>query len=138
MSDVLRSVCVTFTDQGGPIINDALDLEWTHVGIKIDGVYYEATWPRVKRSEALPHNKKRDIVLWAPTDRVDTMKEYAESVIGTQYSAVGYFVPRLYGKTRGIYCSQYAEYMLRAGGFDIPKGSGRDPDILLKAVEKLL
>lgn len=133
----IRSVVVTFTDQGGPIINDALDLKWTHVGVKLNGIYYEATWPRVTTSQSLKHRKLQHHVLWLPTPIITSMEEYAKSLLGTRYSALGYFIPNLYGKTVGIYCSQYACYILRAGGIEVSEDDGRDPDRLLAALEKL-
>lgn len=128
---------VTFTDQGGPIINEALNLKWTHVGVKLGGVYYEATWPKVRVSLYLKHVKLCHRVVYVPPPIIQTMKEYAESLLGTPYDATGYFIPGLYGKTKGIYCSQFACYVLRAGGINVSEDDGRDPDRLLAALEKL-
>lgn len=131
---ILKSVAVMFTDEMGPLVNKVLELTYTHVGVRFQGdhMWYEATWPRVKRSASLRHVKQTTKVIWVPEDSFTEMIEYADSMIGTRYSAIGYFVPKLYGFTRGIYCSQYAEYILRAGGVDIPEGSGYSPDKLLR------
>lgn len=130
-------IIVTFTDQGGPIINEALDLKWTHVGVKFGDVYYEATWPRVTTSKELKHTKQIHRELQLPPAVIAKMEEFAKSLLGTPYSAVGYFMPKRYGKTKGIYCSQYACYVLRAGGINVSVDDGRDPDRLLAALEKL-
>lgn len=124
-----------FTDIGGQVLNKALDLKWLHVLVWLDDVYYEATWPRVKRSTE--YRWRRRLIVEPPFGLdVEAMKKYADSQLGRQYSFRGYFVPHLYGKTRGIYCSQYASYVLIAGGAPIKKRDGYSPDTLLRAIQR--
>jgi hypothetical protein len=128
-----------FTDQGGDRINNWLDLNWSHVLIQLDNTIYEATWPHVKCGPAATYKYKHthELILvfnYMPW-RIKKMVEFAESKIGTRYNFWGYFFPRWYNKTRGVYCSQYVCQILRAGEINIPIGSGYSPDKLLKAMK---
>jgi hypothetical protein len=132
----MKAVTVVFTDQGGPIVNTALELRYTHVLITFDGVqYYEATWPKVCISSKYKHTSECRLTFQAPTISVDMMEAYARSQLGRKYSFWGYFFPSIYGRTRGIYCSQYVCDVLRAGEIPIPKGAGWSPDKLLKTLK---
>ena len=128
-----------FTDQGGDRINNWLGLNWSHVLIHLNETIYEATWPRVKCGDAegykYKHTRKLILELNYEPWRVKKMVEFAESQVGRNYSFLGYFFPRFYNKTRGVYCSQYVCQVLRAGGVAIPIGSGHSPDKLLKAMK---
>jgi hypothetical protein len=128
-----------FTDQGGDRINNWLGLNWSHVLIQLNGTIYEATWPRVKTGPAIGykynHTRQYILELNYPHWRTKAMIEFAESKIGTRYNFWGYFFPYFYNKTKGIYCSQYACQILRAGGINIPIGAGYTPDKLLKAMK---
>lgn len=129
----MRDGTLIFTDQGGPILNRALHLRWTHVLVWLDGIYYEATWPRVKRST---NYRSVKYCIVEPPFKLDVaaMKKYADSQLGRRYSARGFFLPARYGKTSGIYCSQYACYVLIAGGAPLQKINGYSPDLLLRAI----
>jgi hypothetical protein len=129
-------VTVVFTDEGGPVINKTLGLTFTHALIRFgdDKNYYEATWPVVCKSANYKYTARFLYVFDAPYDDVLNMQRYADSQLGRRYSFWGYFFPSLYGKTRGIYCSQYVCDVLRAGNIPIPKGAGWSPDKLLKAL----
>lgn len=118
---------LAFTDVMGPLVNVATGLKWTHVLIYLDP-WYEATVPKVKRSEGFQGR----YVYVAPPDGldVDAMRKYADSQLGRPYGLRGYLNPKLYGKTRGVYCSEFACYVLRAGGLQIPKRAGYTPDRL--------
>lgn len=134
--DAVKLITVVFTDQMGPIVNNALDLKWTHVLIRFSaGPYYEATWPRVRTAESFKSVDHDVFMFYVPDEVHDKAREYAESMLGHRYSFWGYFFPRLYGKTYGIYCSQYVCEALRAGGVPLPKGAGWSPDKLLKALK---
>lgn len=131
-----------FTDQGGDLVNKALGLKWTHVLIHFNGWLYEATWPRVRRTcleeRAL---KKATAMEFFYGDyskaQLSQMETYAWLKLGTPYSFWGYFFPKLYTRTHGVYCSQYACEVLRAGGVNIPIGAGWSPDKLLKTMTAL-
>lgn len=124
-----------FTDIGGRVLNNVLDLNWLHVLIALDGTHYEATWPVVKRSCCYKWRRRVIVPPPWPLDEA-AMKKFADSQLGRKYSFRGYFVPRLYGKTKGIYCSQFACYTLIAGGAPIRKIDGYSPDTLLRAVRR--
>lgn len=132
----MKDGTITFTDQWGPVINRVLDLKWTHVLIWLNGVYYEATFPRVCKSKAWKGHTCLCVDPLPGLD-LDAMLDYANSQLGRIYQFRGFFNPKTYGKTRGIYCSQYVEYILRAGGADIPHMAGYSPDRLLKEIRKL-
>ena len=134
----MKYIEVVFTDQGGPFINNTLDLTWTHALILLDGLYYEATWPRVKKSPQFKCVQSYTYGVGVPDRCYDDMLKYAESKLGTRYNFWGYFFPRWYGKTRGVYCSQFVCDVLRAGWIPLPKGAGWSPDKLLKALEAYL
>jgi hypothetical protein len=131
-----EEVEVVFTDQGGELINEVLGLTWTHALIRFPGEarYYEATWPRVCRSKALKGHSHKVFILEANAAEVAKMKAYADSRLGVRYNFWGYFFPVLYGQTRGVYCSQYVNNILRAGGVPLRFGDGYDPDCLLDAL----
>jgi len=139
----MREGTLIFTDQGGNLVNNTLGLKWTHVLIYFNGWLYEATWPRVRRTSlksgtALKKATKLEFFFWDYTDEQRVRMElHALSRIGTPYSFWGYFFPKLYTKTYGIYCSQYACEILRAGGLNIPIGAGWSPDKLLKQMTLL-
>lgn len=122
-----------FTDVATEFLNTVLDERWLHVLIFLRGSYYEATWPRVRKIDRY-HYRRRLIVRGTYTEaQVDKMVEFAESKLGLRYNFWGYFFPRWYNKTHGVYCSQYACQVLRAGDVPIPIGAGYSPDKLLKA-----
>lgn len=123
----------------GPLDNRLSGLEWTHVVIKLRGLYYEAAPPRVRRTCRLDAPCR---LVKAPLEpyseqQIDKMLEYAISQLGRKYQWTGFFLPHRYGKTRGIYCSEYACNILRAGGVAIPFLAGYSPDTLLAAMERL-
>lgn len=134
-----EEVRVVFTDQGGELINKALGLTWTHALIQFDGdaFYYEATWPRVCRSKDLKGHSHKVFTLKATTAEVAKMKAYAKERIGVPYNFWGYFFPVFYGQTRGIYCSQYVNDILRAGGVPLTFGAGHCPDSLLEQLGEI-
>ncbi|GMU26198.1 MAG: hypothetical protein AMXMBFR16_11030 [Candidatus Uhrbacteria bacterium] len=127
-----------FTDSGGPLINEWLDLRWTHVLVWLAGVYYEATPPRVRRSKRFKANSYTTLSPSFSPAQVDQMVQYANSQLGRPYSFRGYFYPEVYGKTRGIYCSEYAGAIMQAGSLPIPYSAGYDPDRLYDSVRILL
>lgn len=131
----LVPINIVFTDVGGDIVNQIIGENWTHVLIELTpGLYYEATWPVVKKGNKYPARRELRLTLLVTSDRRDKMLAYAESKLGTRYNFWGYFFPRWYNKTKGIYCSQYACQVLRAGDVNIPIGAGYSPDKLLKAI----
>lgn len=134
-----EEVEVVFTDQGGPIVNQRLGLKWTHALIRFEGdaFYYEATWPRVRRSPAFKSVDSYVFTLEASEAEVAKMKAYADSRLGLKYNFWGYFFPSLYGRTRGVYCSQYVNNILRAGGVPLTFWAGYDPDRLLAALGEI-
>ena len=130
---------VVFTDIGGDVINRVLDEHWLHVLVELSpGLYYEATWPRVKKGPTYRARREFRVSVPIPDEGYHRMIKYAESMLGTRYSFFGYFFPRWYNKHKGIYCSQYACKVLRAGGVPIPIGAGYSPDKLLKALRVYL
>lgn len=136
---MLSEGTLVFTDIKSTLVNDWLHLKWTHVLIWLDGWYYEATWPHVK---AGPKYEWRQQLVLPPRHpyaaiQVAGMVEYAEKNLGRRYSIEGYRFPDRYGKTAGIYCSQFACECLRAGMVGVPHESGYDPDKLLAAVKEL-
>lgn len=124
---------VCFTDQGRDLVNNVLKLKYTHVLIRLDDAWYEATWPRVRRSNEYKHTKELFIKPQVGL-RFPAMMKVANENLGRVYSAQGYFHPEKYGKTKGVYCSQYAAMILVAGGARITIEAGRDPDRLFKAL----
>jgi len=130
---------LVFTDVGSLVVNSMLDLKWTHVLIWLGDWFYEATWPHVK---AGPRYHWRQQLVLPPKQpyaaiQVAGMLEYAEANLGRRYSIEGYIHPERYGKTEGIYCSQFACECLRAGMVGIPHQFGYDPDKLLAAMKQL-
>ncbi len=131
-----------FTDVGGQIVNNATQLKWTHVLIWLNGFYYEATLPKVRKTETILDDglvKLKAMELVEPLfpytdDQLALMLKYAERNLGRRYSLVGYLLPRLYGRTRGVYCSEFVSDVLRAGDVDIDKRAGYTPDILYEAL----
>jgi hypothetical protein len=127
-----------FTDSGGQVLNRTLSLNYMHVLIWLNDIWYEATWPVVRKT-----NKDRRTNRWLFREPIATytpaqlrgMLQYAESMLGTPYMCQGYFFPNRYGKTRGVYCSEFACKVLRAGGVGIPAGAGYTPDKLLKTMK---
>jgi hypothetical protein len=124
---------VVFSDVGTDLINNRLKLVWTHCLVWLDKGWFEATWPRVTRSKDYRH-KKQVIIEPQVGLRYHEMLRVANENLGRRYSAQGYFHPELYGKTKGIYCSQYVAMILVAGGARLTIESGRDPDKLFKAL----
>lgn len=134
-----EEVRVVFTDKGGPVVNRALGLTWTHALVQFEGdaFYYEATWPRVRRSPAFHAVASYVFTLEASASEVAAMKAYARSRLGVPYNFRGYFWPRWYGRTRGVYCSQYVNNILRAGDVPLAYCAGHSPDSLLAALGAL-
>jgi len=137
-----RRITIILTDQGGDIINNALGLTWSHVLIYLDNDWiYEATWPRVRKThpwsgKALAKATKIEhFELFVTAQQWKGMIEYAESQLGKRYNFWGYFFPRWYNRTNGVYCSQFVCQVLRAGGLNIPIGAGYSPDKLLKTLK---
>jgi hypothetical protein len=123
----------------GPLDNRLSGLQWTHVVIGLRDYYYEAAPPRVRFKmylDAPCHLVKVPVIQYSE-EQIDKMVEYAKSQLGRKYQWTGFFIPKCYGKTRGIYCSEYACNILRAGGVQIPFRAGYSPDTLLAAMEKL-
>ena len=134
--DEMKNINVVFTDVGGDIINNVLGEHWLHVLVELEpGLFYEATWPRVKKGPTYRAKRQVKFPLRVSTLRHEKMVASAESKLGLRYNFWGYFFPRFYNKTHGIYCSQYACQILRAGDFPIPIGAGYSPDKLLKALK---
>jgi hypothetical protein len=131
----MKNINVVFTDIGGDVINRVLGEKWLHVLVELEpGLFYEATWPRVKKGPTYRARKELKLP-YRMTDKAHArMVEFAESKLGLRYSFFGYFFPQFYNKTKGIYCSQFACMVLREGGFPIPIGVGYSPDKLLKAL----
>jgi hypothetical protein len=132
----MKVITVVFTDVGGDIINNVLDEYWLHVLIELEpGLFYEATPPYVKKGAEYRARRelKRSFII--EDKQHAAMVKFAESKLGVRYNFLGYFFPRWYNKTRGIYCSQFVCQVLRAGEFDIPIGAGYSPDKLLKALK---
>ena len=123
----------------GQLDNRLSGLEWTHVGIKLRGLYYQAAPPRVKRSVQIdaPCRLVKAPLEPYSDDQIAKMVEYAVSQLGREYQWTGFFLPNRYGKTKGIYCSEYVCNTLRAGGVRIPFWAGHSPDSLLAAMERL-
>lgn len=133
----MRAVGVIFTDQDGPLVNRTLKLKYTHVLVDFDGMYYEATVPRVRKTtQEQPKNVHTVTRLEVYVDEADYAKmlEYAESQLGRIYMCRGFFFPKVYGKTEGIYCSEYACYILMAGRYLSNKRAGYSPDTLFTAI----
>ena len=127
-----------YTNFVGTCLRSTVDLEWTHVLIHLRGMQYEATPPRVRRTQHLP----RRVFLQLPKEpyteeQINKMVRHAVSQLGRKYDWHGFFDPRFYGRTRGIYCSQYACNILRAGNVPIAYCAGYSPDTLKAAMEKL-
>jgi len=124
---------ICFTDQGGDIVNNRLKLKWTHVLIRLDEAWYQATYPRVTRTKDYRKNKelflKPQVGLHYPD-----MLRVANENLGRIYSAQGFFHPERYNQTKGIYCSQYVAMILVAGGARVTIEAGRDPDKLFFAL----
>lgn len=133
-----KDINIVFTDQGGPLINRVLGLKWTHVLVKFGDRYYEATWPRVKRSDSFNSVAFHVETVKVSDSMYDRAELYAWSQIGRRYNFWGYFFPRWYGKTRGVYCSQFVCEVLRRAGVPLPPGAGWSPDKLLKALKVYL
>jgi len=135
----MKEIRVIFTDIGGRVLNRVLGENWLHVLVELKpGVFYEATWPVVKKGPTYRARRKHIVTLLVAETQWRGMMHYAESQMGRRYMCRGYFFPKWFGKTRGIYCSQYACNVLRAGGVPIPVGAGYSPDKLLKALKVYL
>lgn len=124
---------LVFTDIKGRTVNNITNLIWTHVLIHLDGFLYEATWPEVKKScEFPPAMNLMSLPPAVPYTALQLrgMLNFAEKSLGRRYMLRGYVFPRWYGNVRGIYCSEFACRVLRAGGVDIPLAAGYTPDLL--------
>ncbi len=138
----MRDGSLVFTDVGGKLVNNVTKLKYTHVLIWLRGLYYEATPPRVRKTSKVENLgpapiKLLDVVEPDPQytdDQIERMFRFAERNLGRRYVLMGYFFPKLYGRTRGVYCSEFACDVLLAGGVDISKRSGYTPDLLYEAV----
>lgn len=135
---MMQDGTLIYTNFVGPCLRRTVDLEWTHVLIGLRGFIYEAAPPRVKRS----HNLPRRVLLQPPKvpyteEQINLMVQYAMSQLGRKYQWTGFFCPRYYGRTRGVYCSQYACNILRAGKVPIAYCAGYSPDTLKAAMEAL-
>lgn len=131
----MKEVYIVFTDQDGPIANEVLGLRWTHVLIQFgNGLYYEATWPKVCTSKGFKHTDHIRVKLVVSEQSYRAMQKYANKRLGVRYNFLGYFFPNLYGRTKGVYCSQFVCNVLRAGGIQIPKLAGYSPDTLLQEI----
>ena len=120
-----------------PIVNKVTGLYWSHVMIYLDGYFYEATPPVVRKISNMPHVKRSLVVEPKQpytNEQIARMLAYAEANLGRPYRVRGYLFPRRYGKTRGIYCSQFACDALRAGGVALDFRAGYSPDTLYEAM----
>lgn len=130
----MKNGTLIFTEQAGPVVNGITGLEWTHVLIYFNGLYYEATFPKVKKGTKYRWRKR--LILQPQREwNFDKMLEYSKSQLGRLYQCIGFFHPGKYGKTKGIYCSEYVCYALRAGGVPIHKIAGHSPDVLLESLK---
>lgn len=134
----MREGSLIFTDQGRDFVNRLTDLKWTHVLIWLNGQCYEATPPVVRKTTKWPP-KGHTILVVEPEpeytqQQIALMRAYAEATLGTPYRLRGYLFPRFFGKTRGVYCSEFACDALRAGHVPISQKSGYTPDLLYEAI----
>jgi hypothetical protein len=101
---------------------------YTHVGIVIDGYVYESDWPRAKKTPVSQYGKRGSTNdYYAPTKSldVDTMRQKAESMLGTRYSLRSYFHPDR--KSNGTWCSPFSGEVLNAGGCNLTPAQYHEP-----------
>jgi uncharacterized protein YycO len=124
---------VVLSKTDGLILNALTGLHWTHAAIVLDDTVYEAAWPRV-RKVPLSAIKRRHVMIPPSTpltrQQIAAMVRYAEGSLGRRYMLRGWLFPRNYGRTRGVYCSEFAARVLIAGGAHISLRSGYTPDVL--------
>lgn len=126
---------IIFNDIRGRTVNNLTGLTWTHVLVQLGDTLYEATWPRVKKSYVLPEAKTTEILEFEVSGvSINAMIAFGEKNLGQRYMLRGYLFPKLYHKTRGVYCSEFACDMLVAGGFELKAIDGYTPDTLYKAL----
>ncbi|OGN96975.1 MAG: hypothetical protein A2Z77_00565 [Chloroflexi bacterium RBG_13_51_36] len=124
-----------FNDIRGNFVNRVTNLTWTHVLVWLNGYYYEATFPKVRKTKAWqPCKNWIKITPQVTKGQIELMTKYADKMLGTPYELRGYIFPSLYGKTRGVYCSEFACYILMAGGLPLKPRDGYTPDSLLRAI----
>lgn len=129
------SVRVIFNDIRGRTVNNLTGLIWTHVLIQLNSILYEATWPRVKKSYVIPEAETTEILEFENSSiNINGMIDFGEKNLGQRYMLRGYLFPKLYHKTRGVYCSEFACDMLVAGGFNLKAIDGYTPDTLYRAL----
>jgi hypothetical protein len=130
----MREGSLIFTDQGSDFVNRITNLKWTHVLIWLDEFCYEATPPVVRKTKKWPPKGHTVLVVEPEPEytpqQIALMRGYADSMLGTPYRLRGYLFPSMFGKTRGIYCSEFACDALRAGKVLISQKSGYTPDLL--------
>jgi hypothetical protein len=130
---------VVLSNTDGPVLNALTGLRWTHAAIVLDGSVYEAAWPRVRKAP-LSSVKRRNVML-APSRpftarQVASMVRYADASLGRRYMLRGWLFPGMYGRTRGVYCSEFVARVLIAGGRPLPLRSGYSPDVLERAIRR--
>jgi len=134
----MKEGSLIFTDQGGDFVNRVTRLTWTHALIYLNGYYYEATPPVVRKTTKWPPKGHTVLVVEPDIDytsqQLQLMRSYAEKMLGTPYRLRGYLFPSIFGKTRGVYCSEFACNTLRAGGVPLDYKSGYTPDLLYEAI----
>jgi len=125
---------VLFIDRGGDLANNVLKLEYTHVLIRLDDAWYQATFPRVTRTR--DYKAHTEVLFLKPQVglRYPDMLRVANENLGRLYSVEGFVNPDKYGQTKGIYSSQYVAMILVAGGARVTLEAGRDPDKLFYAL----
>ncbi len=130
---------VVLSNTNGHVLNGLTRLRWTHAAIVLDGSVYEATWPRVRKAP-LSAIKRRHVMIPPAqplaSDQVAAMMRYAEASLGRRYMLRGWLFPQLYGRTRGVYCSEFVARVLIAGGGPLPLRSGYSPDVLGQAIRR--
>jgi hypothetical protein len=126
---------VIFNDIRGRTVNNITNLVWTHVLVQVGTAIYEATWPVVRKSYVIPEAKAMEVLEFeVGPSQASNMITFGEKSLGQRYMLRGYLFPSRFGKTRGVYCSEFACDMLRAGGFKLKPKDGYTPDTLLKAL----
>lgn len=115
---------------------------FTHVAIVIDGLIYEADFPRVKKSSRVGYGKpKSTMYFYAPRkpftgDSLSRMRAHAERRLGEPYRLYNYFqphAPRVYG----TWCSRYVGDVLNASGrYKISKWVSHEPQDLFGWVKR--
>jgi hypothetical protein len=133
----MKDGSLIFTDVGTQFVNNVTKLKWTHVVIYLNKVFYEATWPVVRKQTRWP--KARAWVLVEPDNgyaemQLRWMSQFAEKSLGRRYQLYGYTHPKYFGKTKGTYCSEFVCDTLIEGHVELKKIDGYTPDALYQAI----